>query len=258
MTVPKKFLGKNVLAKVGVLLVLLVVGGFGFQWLTYERQPLPAALAALASDDQVIVTQAAWLTFSPTNPAPETGFIFYPGGRISYLGYSDFMQAVAAQGYLVVVPQMPFNIAAMRPEIASEIIAAHPEISQWVIGGHSVGGTMAAQYTKTHAQQISGLVIWASYPADNADLSNSVVPTILVYVSLDPAANDEQILSRRHLLPQEARFVRIEGGDHHQFGSYEIRPEDHLAAISRADQRQQVLQATLNLLQLVSNPSSQP
>ena len=42
-----------------------------------------------------------------------------------------------------------------------------------MIGGHSVGGTMAAQYIKSHPDLIAGLVIWASYLAD-LDVLNTV------------------------------------------------------------------------------------
>ena len=68
---------------------------FGTKYLRYERQPLPQASAALESDETMSVTRAPWLSFTPASPAPTTGFIFYPGGRISYLGYSDLMRAIS-------------------------------------------------------------------------------------------------------------------------------------------------------------------
>jgi pimeloyl-ACP methyl ester carboxylesterase len=236
----------------GLLLLLIALGGLGGRWLAYERQPLPQALAALESDAAVTVTQNPWLTFTPQAGPVTTGFIFYPGGRISYLGYADLLRALAAKGYLVVSPRMPLNIAAFKPQAADAIIAAHPEIQHWVIGGHSVGGTMAAQYTSQHSDEIAGLVIWASYPADSADLSVLDMPITLIYGSLDPAADDEQVLPRRRLFPEDARFVRIAGGDHHQFGSYVVQPDDRHATISRAAQHQQLLAATLDVLQRAS------
>jgi len=131
----------------GLLLLLVALGVPAVRWLSYERQPLPQALAALESDPTVTVTQTPWLTFTPQDVTVTTGFIFYPGGRISYLGYADLLRTMAEHGYLVVSPRMPLNIAATNPNAANGIIAAHPEIQHWVIGGHSVGGTMAAQYT---------------------------------------------------------------------------------------------------------------
>ncbi len=247
------FLRSKTIWRWGLLLLAILVAVLALQWLTYERQPLPQALEALQSDAQVAVSRldrgAAWLTFTPAAQTT-TGFIFYPGGRISFLGYSDFLHAIAAEGYLVVVPQMPLNIAAFRLNAADEIIAAHPEITTWVIGGHSVGGTMAAQYLQTErgAAQVAGLVIWASYPADNVNLSGRDVQVTVIYGSLDPNANEESVLARRHLLPADTVYARLDGGDHHQFGSYVIQPQDRHATLSRAAQREQVIQATLELL----------
>lgn len=252
MNTLKSFLLKKNLWKLGLFLMVIIVIGMGLQWITYERQPLPEALAALTSDQVVTVSQKPWLTFSPNGVSPTTGFIFYPGGRISYLGYSDFMKSIAAQGYLVVVPQMPFNIAAANPDVAGEIITAHPEIAHWVIGGHSVGGTMAAQYTYGHPQFISGLVIWASYPADNANISNLNLPVALIYGTLDRDAGENSVMARRHLLPVNTMYVRIEGGDHHQFGSYALTTEEHLATLNREAQQKQIVEATLQVLAVTS------
>ena len=246
--------------RIGLLvLVLLLVAVIllGVRWITGEREPLPEALEALVSDERVEVVQEPWLTFSPTESDPDTGFIFYPGGRVDPKGYAPLLRAIAAEGYLVVVPEMPLNIAAFRPNIASEITAHFPEIKHWVIGGHSVGGTMAAQYTRDHPEIVDGLVIWASYPADNADLSRSGLPVGSIYGSLDPRVNDSSVAERRHLLPDDASYTRIGGGDHHQFGSYEIEPEDHHATITRADQQEQIIQATLSLLESVSTTTGE-
>jgi len=228
--------------------VVLVAVGFGVQWLTYERQPLLDAVAALDSDDMVTVTREPWLTFSPNDTAPTTGFIFYPGGRISYLGYSDLMRAISENGYLVVVPKMPLNIAFTAPNIADEIIAAHPEITHWVIGGHSVGGTFAVKYTFEHPENIDGVAIWSSYPADSNDISSFDIPVLLMYGSREVGVTDESVGVRKHLLPADTLYVVIEGGDHHQFGTYALTNEEDLATISRTAQHDQIIVAMLELL----------
>lgn len=235
-----------------ILIGLLLVG---INWATYARPPLPAAVAALESNVLVEVAQDPWLTFTPAQTVPTTGFIFYPGGRIDPQGYAPLMQAIAAEGYQIVVPEMPINMAVFQPNIADEIMAAYPEIDQWAIGGHSVGGTMAAQYTHEHPELIDGLVIWASYPADNADLSDFNLPVALIYGSLDPRVNADAVMARQHLLPPDTVYTQIEGGDHHQFGAYKIEPEEHFATIAADDQQQQIIQATLNLLGIIKNPN---
>jgi len=234
--------------------VVVIVGllFWGIQWATFARPPLPEAISALESNEFVEVVQAPWLIFSPAQDMPTTGFIFYPGGRVDPRAYASLMNKIASEGYLVVVPEMPINMAVFNPNIADEIIAYYPDIRHWVIGGHSVGGTMAAQYTDKHPEIIEGLAIWASYPADGTDISDLDIPVISIYGSREVTVTDESVGERKHLLPEDTLYIRIEGGDHHQFGAYEINPEDHLATTSRASQHQQILQATLELLEAIS------
>ena len=59
----------------------------------------------MTGDDLVQVTHEPWLTFSPTDSRPTTGFIFYPGGRIDPRGYAPLLHTIAAEGYLVVSDQ---------------------------------------------------------------------------------------------------------------------------------------------------------
>jgi len=234
-----------------LVLLIAVSAFFGLRWATSARPPLPEALEAMESDDLVAVSDRPWLTFSPIPVTSETGFVFYPGGRIDPRGYAPLMRAIASSGVLVVVPEMPINMAPFRPNVADEIIAAYPDIHHWVIGGHSVGGTMAAQYTDSHRDAIAGLAIWASYPADNADLADAGIPVVLIYGSHDPRV-DDGIARRRHLLPADTRYVRIDGGDHHQFGSYAIKPQEHHATIDRAAQQEQTIEETLSLIKATS------
>ncbi len=244
---------KKNLWKIIVVLIIVALGAPGLQWLTHERQLLPEYSDTLKSDAQVTVTQAPWLTFTPTEDHL-TGFIFYPGGRIAPEGYAPLMREIALEGYLVVAPDMPLNIAAFRPNTADKIIAAHPEIDRWVISGHSVGGAMAAQYTSTHSEAIAGLAIWASYPPDKANLSDLEIPVALIYGSRETRVTDSSVAERRYLLPPDTVYVRIEGGDHHQFGAYEIDPQEILATISPQAQHEQIIEATLDLLARASDP----
>jgi len=235
-----------------IVVVFIGILFWGIRWATFARPPLPEAVEALGSDDLVHVIQDPWLTFIPRSDPLKTGFIFYPGGRIDPQAYASLMHEIASEGYLVVVPEMPVNMAVFNPNIADEITAYYPEIQNWVIGGHSVGGTMAAQYTGKHPEIIDGLVIWASYPADNTDISDLDIPVVSIYGSRELRVNDASVGERKHLLPEDTLYIRIEGGDHHQFGSYEINPKDHLATTSRASQHEQIIQATLEILRAIS------
>jgi len=224
---------------------------WGISWATYARPPLPEALTALESDDLVLVSRDPWLTFTPSG-AIKAGLIFYPGGRIDPRGYAPLLRPIAETGYLVVVPSMPINMAIFDTNAADEIIAHFSEVKNWAIAGHSVGGTSAAIYTARNPEKIAGLTIWASYPADSTDLSDLDLPIYSIFGELDPRANPTAVSERGYLLPVNAVYLEISGGDHHQFGSYLIKPEEDQASIPREDQHQQIIQATLALLAKIS------
>ena len=234
---------------VGIAAIGLLV--WGVRWATFARPPLPEAVAALASDGNVTVATDRRLTFTPAH-ATDVGFIFYPGGRVDPRAYAGLMRTIAEAGYLVVVPSMPVNMAILNTNAANPIIAANPHIERWVIGGHSVGGTAAAIYVSAHPDRIAGLAIWSSFPAGNSDISELDLPVILLYGGNETGVTDESVGARKHLLPPDTRYIRIEGGDHHQFGAYALTTEDDLATISRGAQHAQILRATLDLLRVVA------
>ncbi len=132
--------------------------------------PMPEALAALESDELVTVETEPWLIFTPTESTPTTGFIFYPGGKVDYRSYAPQARAIAEAGYLVIIPEMPLNLAVFNANAANDIITAYPDIENWAIGGHSLGGAMAAKYVYDNPDTMNGLVLWASYPAGSNDL----------------------------------------------------------------------------------------
>ena len=246
MRLPLKF--KTIAA---LLAVVVLVGTAVFLvWASNPLGPMLEAEAALQSDGQVTVVMDPWITFEPVDTAVSTGFIFYPGGRVDAHSYAPPARAIAAEGYLVVIPPMPLNLAVFNPNAADDIIAAHDEIKTWVIGGHSLGGAMAANYVYNHLGQLDGLVLWAAYPAENNDLALRDLPVLNIYGTEDGQANE--LWEARFRLPPETQWLVIEGGNHAQFGWYGRQSGDGEATISREQQQEAFTQATVALLASVS------
>lgn len=236
------------------LLLLLAVGGFVL-WGSLPQGPMPEALAALESNARVRVTSDKWLRFTPTGNAPQTGFIFYPGGRVDPRAYAPLAQEIAAAGYQVVIVPMPLNLAVFGFERAADVIAAYPEIERWAIGGHSLGGAMAAAFAHGNLDAVDGLALWAAYPANNNDLSAAAIEVVSIYGSLDGLATPDKIAASRPLLPPTTRWVEIEGGNHAQFGWYGEQAGDLPATLSHSAQQERIVEATLALLKtLETNP----
>jgi pimeloyl-ACP methyl ester carboxylesterase len=70
----------------------------------------------------------------------------------------------------------------------------------------------------------------------------------VIYGTRDGLALPEQVESARPLYPESVVFVRIEGGNHAQFGWYGKQDRDQDAALSHAEQQVQVNAALMALM----------
>lgn len=235
-----------------LIIVFLSIGGFVF-WASDALGPMPEALAALGSDDLVTVETEPWLIFKPTNNMPTTGFIFYPGGKVDYRSYAPQARAIAEEGYLVIIPEMPLNLAVFGANAADDIVTAYPNIEQWAIGGHSLGGAMAAKYVYDKPNTMAGLVFWAAYPAESNSLTESTIPISSIWGNLDGVATPEKITASQPFLPSDTIWIEIDGGNHAQFGWYGDQDGDNPATISREEQQIQTVEATVTLLESLRN-----
>jgi hypothetical protein len=56
---------------------------------------------------------------------------------------------------------------------------------------------------------MDGLVIWASYPPNRADLSDLAIPVVSIDGSRELWVNNTNVGERKSLLPEDTRYVRI-------------------------------------------------
>lgn len=240
---------KWVFLGIGILL-LLSLSGF-IIWAMNPASAMPEAQQAMISDNMVEVQKDPWLVFQPTGESPETGLIIYPGGRVDPVAYAPAARKIAENGYLVVIVPMPLNLAVFGANQAKEIVSAFPEVQNWVIAGHSLGGAMAARFADMNPDSIDGLVLWAAYPAESNDLSTSDLKTMSISGTQDGLSTPAKIQASLSLLPTDTQVVAIQGGNHGQFGWYGFQSGDNEATITRSDQQEQIIQATLALLESV-------
>lgn len=253
MTTDRRAAGAHRLRRVWLLLLLVPVALLTpfVVWAQMPLRPMSEAESALHSDAQVTVQTSPWLVFRPVEGQPNTGLLLYPGGRVDPRSYGPTARAIAAKGYLVVVVPMPLNLAFLAPDRAARVLASYPEIEHWTIGGHSLGGAMAARFAYRFPEAVEGLALWAAYPAEDDNLSASDLAVVSIYGTLDGLATPIKIAASRPLLPAGARWVAIEGGNHAQFAWYGPQFGDNPAAISRSAQQEQVVEATVALLERV-------
>ena len=202
-----------------------------------------AALEAMNSDATVTVTQdRSVITFTPAQESG-AGLVLYPGARVDPRAYSVLAREIARQGHSVVVPKCPFDTALLCVNAASDWVA---DGAQWAVGGHSLGGVAASQFAGSGDPAVAGLVLWASWPAN--DLSAKALEVTSIYGSQDGLAEPAQVLAGAADLPTPTTFVEVAGAVHAYFGDYGEQPGDGEPTTSRAEAQAEIVAATVALL----------
>ena len=229
-----------------VLVVVVLAGATAY--FSIPQPDLPEAAAALRSTDAVAFTALpnGDLEFAADVTPPTTGLILYPGGKVDAKAYAPAAREIAARGFFVAIVTVPLNLAVLDIDAATRVIERHPEVDRWAVGGHSLGGSMAAEYVARQPHAIRGLVLWASYTA--TDLSRLSIDALVMYGSLDNGAARMTSAEALAKLPANPTITRIDGGNHEQMGWYTGQPNDPPATISREEQQSAVVAATVEFL----------
>ena len=219
---------KNRWLKVGIAVVMLLCGVCWWYVSDYYHAD-DAAVAAMSSATGITVKRDGnTAAFIPDEA--DTGFIFYPGGKVEHTAYAPLMRGLADNDVLCVLVEMPLNLAVLDMNAADGIPEMYPQIDSWYIGGHSLGGSMAASHTAKNASVYEGLVLLASY--STADLSSAGMNVISIYGSEDGVLNMEKYAANKVNLPALFEEHIIDGGCHAGFGSYGLQDADGVPTIT--------------------------
>ena len=221
-----------IIASVVILIVLIALSGALYIYVSDFYRAQAGAAAILADDSAGLAVFDGGIAIG--SPAAEKGFIFYPGGKVEYTAYLPLLQKISDGGVFCVAVKMPFNLAVFDANAAARIMDDYPEIKQWSIGGHSLGGAMAAVYAADNQDRLAGLVLLAAYPTK--DLKASGLSVLSLYGSEDGVLNFDKYTDALGLMPENFREVRIEGGNHAQFGDYGLQAGDGQALVSAGEQ----------------------
>ena len=230
----RKRAGIYTLIALAAMIVFLVVAFFAY--VNDYRRADQTAAAILKSNASI--RQEGSLTILSPDAGNDTGagLIFYPGGKVEEAAYLPLLDLLREQGITIALVKMPFRLAVFQINAADRVYDAVPTVSRWFIGGHSLGGAMASSYAAGNASRLSGLILLGAYP-----VNDSPIPTLCLYGS-------EDILLDLSKLADVANVLRIEGGNHAQFGNYGVQQGDGVAMISREAQQEQAAEAMLAFL----------
>lgn len=213
--------------------------------------------AILESDQMVAVEETNRLIyFQPHDNQQPTGFIFFPGGMVAPEAYAPMSRKLSEQGFNVFIVKLPLGSAPLASqqtsvmEQALEIMEANALIQYWVVGGHSRGAAIAARFAHLYGEYFDGLIlIGTSHPKEEAfDLSSTTLAVTKIYATNDGLASVEEVEAGSQFLPDDTKWVLIEGGNHSQFGYYGSQLGDNAATISRERQQELTVNAILSAL----------
>ena len=229
-----------------VVAIVLILVAVAIIWVNDTHKPDSTARAAMESGNGVSVTEIAGdnVAFVPDNP--KAGIILYPGAKVEPEAYAPLMRECAERGVLGVVTRMPLNLAILDANAADGIREQFPEITEWMISGHSMGGVAASAYASRHEDDFDDIVLLASYPND--DLTGYKGNVLSIVGTNDHVLDLQAYETAFERLPDRARELKIEGGNHANFGSYGAQMADGEATIAPEEQWDQTADAIESLM----------
>ena len=227
-----------------ILALVIIIAGFSIWYLTDYSHADASVNAYLNGTDNVSVEKIDNGLFLD-GPGNESALIFYPGAKIEYTAYLPLFTELANDGVDCFIVEMPFNLAFFGLDSADSIVSnSNFTYDKWYISGHSLGGVVASYYLTNHSTDYDGLILLASYPAE--DLNN--VSVLSIYGSNDKVFNKETYDKSKGLMDYNLTEYVINGGNHAQFASYGNQAGDGVATISSENQRKQTEKEILEFI----------
>jgi dienelactone hydrolase len=238
--------------RVVIALGLLLVAATS-TYVYFAFRPVGVDPGLLTSDAQIRVDHRAdALVFQPVNDRGDAGLIFYPGCPVPSEAYAPLARRIAEHGYPVFVMRVPYRCATAEDQQQQLFAATRAAIAssrrRWVLAGHSRGAIHASRLLSEEPRLVDGLVLIGTTHPRDVNLASLSIPVTKIYASRDRLAPEAQVKANAYRLPPSTRWIRIEGGNHRQFGSYRYQLFDPSASISRDAQQRQTAEAVLDML----------
>ncbi len=231
----KKYLKYTFLA-IGLLLLAVLAGFYVWTQQTYE----PSAKLVELVDE--VKADDGWVVYEPEGTS-KAGIVLYPGAKVEPEAYAYLAQQWSEAGYIVGIPHMPLNLAFTGVGKAEEMMKRYPSVEKWYVGGHSLGGVAAASFAHDNLDEVDGLFFLGSYPGGGDDFSKKDLPVLSIFAENDGLTSSENIEESKALLPDDAVFYEIDGGNHAQFGMYGPQKGDNKAELPVKEQQDQIVDA---------------
>lgn len=199
-----------------------------------------------------------FINIVPASAEVKTLLVFYPGGRVRPQAYEWLGRALAVRGVQTVIPAFLLDLAITGTERAEGLIARYGAGKRVVLAGHSLGGTVAAQYAALRPDKIDGLLLLAAYPAPNVNLHDARFPALSLLAEKDGVADAGLVRGGLERLPKNTRLTVLPGAVHSFFGRYGPQQGDGVPTVSRARAEREIVQAVETFIDQLPPHASQP
>ncbi|GGF19882.1 alpha/beta fold hydrolase [Flavobacterium limi] len=227
-----------------VLTLIWVSTGILFTlWLFYSYNAKDVDEALFQSNNVVTVENTGdYFLFTPKKEFQNV-LVFYPGAMVETEAYVPLCRKLAENNIKVYLIKMPWRLASKGYNKPKDLNLYKDDSKKYILSGHSQGGKMAAQFVYENPKLIDKLIlIGTSHPRD-ISLADAEIPILKIYGSKDGVADEGSIMKNKSKLPETAKFIKIEGANHCQFGYYGFQLGDDKATISREQQQKETLNA---------------
>lgn len=190
---------------------------------------------------------SAFIDIRPGGEA-KTLLIYYPRGLVRPQAYEWLGRALAADGVQTVIPVFPLDLAVTGINRADALIKKFGGGKQIIIAGHSLGGAMAAQYARSHTDQLSGMILMGAYPAGNVSLRDTNLPVLSLLAERDGVAAPTNVRDDLNRLPASAQLAVVPGAVHSFFGRYGPQKGDGLPTVTHTATGDEILKVIREFL----------
>ena len=193
-----------------------------FIWASQYYPAEEIAIEILDNDNVKVIDE---YTIISSNNDSDIGIIFYPGAKVEAIAYLPILDKLSEKGYTCVIVEMPFNMAIFNTDAADDVYELLPDIKHWYIAGHSMGGAMASDYASDNPENIEGLILLGAYIYGDYPPSKSLT----IYGSFNDNLEES--------MDYTENIIKIDGGNHAQFGNYGKQDNDPDATITSEEQQ---------------------
>ena len=158
------------------------------------------------------------------------GIIFYQDNRIEGECYLPIMKKLALLGYDCFLPVAFGNQAFLNVDGADSVIRKYESIKKWILVGHGGSCRFISEYASENPDKTDGVIFLGGYSGN--DLSDLSLAALSIIGSDDSVINNTKYENAKSLLPKDAEYKILNGGNHSGFADTTLISGDSKGSLS--------------------------